>query len=269
MESKFPKNYTYFFSQKHCEYWKEEIARKSQVNDADENKKLLYEENIRLCAKTEKRLCAEIEKRLCAKTEELQRKLTKLQNAQILIQDKHTDEIVKPLRGRQTLKKGVCLSGEHEKNAITKIVFEGFLPEETTDAWDVSELQNGSIKAWIDSESVLHIGANGIIGANADSSALFKDYVNVTNIDFGQFFDTSSVNNMNLMFVGCRSLKSLDVSRFDTSRVISMAGMFLHCHSLEVDIHNFDMKNVKILIGIDIGCKKVIWGENMWKKKFT
>ena len=92
-------------------------------------------------------------------------------------------------------------------------------------------------------------------------------------------FDTCNVTNMNGMFFGCNSIKSLDLSnfntckvtnmnslfsgnprshlgclsleeikgldKFDTSNVTDMSGMFEYCLSLiELDLSNFDTSNV-------------------------
>ena len=46
-------------------------------------------------------------------------------------------------------------------------------------------------------------------------------------------FDTSKVTNMQSMFSGCESLKSLDLSNFNTDKVTDMSNMFNGCKSLE------------------------------------
>ena len=48
----------------------------------------------------------------------------------------------------------------------------------------------------------------------------------LNNIIFSDYFDTSNVINMSMMFYDCRSLTVLDLSSFDTSNVTSMSMMF-------------------------------------------
>ena len=57
--------------------------------------------------------------------------------------------------------------------------------------------------------------------------------------------NTSNVTDMDSVFKGCRSLKSLDVSSFDTSKVTDMGYMFDVCKSLtSLDLSGWNMSNV-------------------------
>ncbi|MBR7056687.1 MAG: DUF285 domain-containing protein [Oscillospiraceae bacterium] len=57
--------------------------------------------------------------------------------------------------------------------------------------------------------------------------------------------DTSAVTDMRLMFGGCRSLTSLDLSGFDTSAVTDMRTMFYGCSGLTaLNLSNFDTSAV-------------------------
>ena len=59
-------------------------------------------------------------------------------------------------------------------------------------------------------------------------------------------FDTSSVDSMSCMFIGCSSLQAVDFSGFDTSNVVGMSSMFGGCTSLTtVDVSAFNTANVK------------------------
>ena len=50
---------------------------------------------------------------------------------------------------------------------------------------------------------------------------------------------------MSGMFMGCRALTSLDLSKFDTSAVTSMSSMFGGARALtSLDLHLFDTSNV-------------------------
>ena len=54
----------------------------------------------------------------------------------------------------------------------------------------------------------------------------------LTNIIFGDNWNTSQVSDMSSMFLGSDALTSLDLSRFDTSKVTNMASMFAGCNKL-------------------------------------
>ena len=64
-------------------------------------------------------------------------------------------------------------------------------------------------------------------------------------IDFNHF-DSSEVENINYMFAGCKSLKSVKFGRFSTQKVTTMNSVFLNCESLtSLDLSYFDTRNVK------------------------
>ena len=67
----------------------------------------------------------------------------------------------------------------------------------------------------------------------------------LNNIIFSDYFDTSNVTNMSMMFSYCRYLNNLDVSSFNTNKVTIMSQMFYGCRSLtDLDLSNFDTSNV-------------------------
>ena len=63
-------------------------------------------------------------------------------------------------------------------------------------------------------------------------SAMFSGDVSLKNINFGQNFDTSSVNDMRTMFNQCESLTELDLTNFNTSKVKTMSWMFHGCKNM-------------------------------------
>ena len=133
--------------------------------------------------------------------------------------------------------------------------------------WDVSELGDNSIVAFINNDSEVIIESEGDIYANSDSSYLFAyigssstctdtktiynlDLLNttfaanmegmfkntgsnaMTSLDLGDNFDTSNVTKMNNMFekTGSNAMISLNLGTgFDTSNVTSMNNMFAEC----------------------------------------
>ena len=127
------------------------------------------------------------------------------------------------------------------------------------DAWDVSEDQNGRVLAWTKEEEGgllgLYIAANGNIIANRDSSNLFWLYGNLENIFGLEFLQTYQTQDMNGMFCGCKSLKTLDLRCFNTSCVKDMDYMFSECTSLEqLDVGGFDTSQAERMVQMFYGC---------------
>ena len=61
---------------------------------------------------------------------------------------------------------------------------------------------------------------------------MFRGCKSLTSLDVSKF-NTSNVTNMNWMFYECKSLTSLDVSNFNTSNVTDMSKMFYNCANLK------------------------------------
>lgn len=77
-----------------------------------------------------------------------------------------------------------------------------------------------------------------------DMELMFGDCTQLTNINLTSF-NTSNVTDMGRMFYNCRSLTSLDVSSFNTSSVTNMNLMFGSCCRLtSLDLSNFNTSNV-------------------------
>ena len=67
--------------------------------------------------------------------------------------------------------------------------------------------------------------------------------------------NTSNVTDMNSMFSGCNSLKSLDLSGLDTSKVTSMSSMFNGCNSLtSLDLSGWNTSNVTSMYSMFFDC---------------
>ena len=79
-----------------------------------------------------------------------------------------------------------------------------------------------------------------------------KEIENISNLN------TSAVTNMNGMFYGCRSLKTLSLNSFNTGNVTNMDIMFYECSSLEnLDLSTFDTSNVTSMIGMFYCCTQL------------
>ena len=146
------------------------------------------------------------------------------------------------------------------------------IPEGAT-VVDVSKNGDNTIKMWYNEADAngnydITIGSNNIIYVNPSStSGLFSNLTNVTSIDlsnlntsgivgmngmfendkvltnivFGDNFDTSNATKMTAMFLNCSSLTALDLLMFDTSNVTVMGRMFQNCSSLTLlDLSSFN-----------------------------
>ena len=119
---------------------------------------------------------------------------------------------------------------EYRTNIITATFLDNKdVPSNAVASWDVSANKNGSVMAWVvadesDSKKYhLYIGGESGVIANQDSSYLFYNFTTLTEITFGDNFDTSTVTSMSDMFYCCSSLTTLDVSKWDTSKVTTMS----------------------------------------------
>ena len=169
---------------------------------------------------------------------------------------------------------------------ITSIITkkDNIVPETATESWDISEVGDGSVMAYVEKtdevlpgvpsnakiysnkgenkdilETIyatplegtdveyaykLTIGGKDGIIANENMIGYFAGFNKITSIDLSAL-DTSEVTNMSYMFAGCNKLTSLNVSSFDTSKVTDMSGMFSGCSSLiSLDLSNFDTSQV-------------------------
>ncbi len=98
--------------------------------------------------------------------------------------------------------------------------------------------------------------ANDTIYSPKDSNGLFRDMVNVTAIDTGNF-SVDRVATMRNMFRNCQKLKSLDTAAWGTDNVTDMAYMFLNCYALEqiIGSENWNTGNVQTMLQTFAFCK--------------
>ena len=109
-------------------------------------------------------------------------------------------------------------------------------------------------KSGFEASEIKSIRSNGKLYLPADSSSLFMNLSNLTNLDT-YYFDTTNVTNMMFMFYNCSSLTSLDLGRFDTSKVTDMYAMFASCSSLtSLDLGSFNTANLTIISCMFFNC---------------
>ena len=87
-----------------------------------------------------------------------------------------------------------------------------------------------------------------------DMRYMFLGCSALTSLDLSTF-DTSQVHYMNAMFSGCSSLATLDLSSFNTAHLDDMTGMFYGCAALtSIDLSSFDTSNVSSMEQTFFGC---------------
>ncbi|WP_081667890.1 BspA family leucine-rich repeat surface protein [Butyrivibrio sp. WCD2001] len=86
----------------------------------------------------------------------------------------------------------------------------------------------------------------------------FANFTSLEEIDFskGNVKFSQNVDSTNKMFKNCKSLKSVDLSRFDTSNVTDMSSMFEGCVSLKrIKLGNFKTAKVEDFSRMFYGCE--------------
>ena len=87
-----------------------------------------------------------------------------------------------------------------------------------------------------------------------DCYCMFLGCKNMTSIDLSKF-NSKNVTNISAMFRDCNNLTNIDLSNFDTKNVTDMSGMFYGCNNLtNIDLSNFDTKNVTNMSYMFYGC---------------
>ncbi len=173
-----------------------------------------------------------------------------------------------------------------QRQNIDNVTFVDSLSGANNTAWDVSEAQDGSIKAWYTSTNgtyKVYIGSNGTIYANPDSSNLFAfvgfganstSTETITNLSL---LNTSQVTNMSKMFnlTGMTAMTTLNLGdNFDTSKVTNMSNMFASTGKqiTNLDLGNkFDTSNVTNMAGMFAGLNvtNLDLGDNFNTSKVT
>ena len=157
-------------------------------------------------------------------------------------------------------------NGKIAREKIESIEFRPTLDvvDNAVGSWDASLDRNGTVIAsYIDSDKnglyELYIGGIGKVNAPSSSNGLFYNFINVKNILFEDYFDTSNAVRMASLFAFDEKLESIDLSTFDTSKVTGIGTMFSGCKSLtSLDLSSFDTSNVERFMGVFQGCEKLV-----------
>lgn len=151
--------------------------------------------------------------------------------------------------------------GTTAKSAITGIEIVDSYSGASTESWDASAAQDGSVMAYVNGTK-LTIAGNGAgkIMANADSSSMFNSFFNslsnAASISGLNLLDTSNVTNMRSMFEGCKALTSVgDISGWNTANVTDMQSMFDNCWALKsLNLSGWNTANVTDMHGMFCFC---------------
>lgn len=125
------------------------------------------------------------------------------------------------------------------------------------------ELVYNYLKPWendyyFKKESIKKIVFSGKVIAPENCTDLFKDLINVIEVEGLSNLDTSQVTSMRRMFSGMKNVQKLDVSRFDTSQVTRMDMMFSTVGSVqELDVSHFDTSQVQDMSLMFLSAKSV------------
>ena len=148
----------------------------------------------------------------------------------------------------RTLADAVAYAQYDEATKTLTFRYGDFTPDGKT-SWDVGDTRfNYNTLAWKDySTSITKVVFDTSFSEArpTDCNWWFYNCGNLTTIVGMENLNTSEVTGMALMFMGCSSLTSLDVSHFNTEKVTSMNTMFAGCRKLtSLDVSNFNTENV-------------------------
>ncbi len=157
-------------------------------------------------------------------------------------------------------------NGKIAREKIESIEFRPTLDvvDNAVGSWDASLDKNGTVIAsYTDTDKnglyELYIGGIGIVNAPSNSNGLFYNFINVKNILFEDYFDTSNAVRMASLFAFDEKLESLNLSTFDTSKVTGIGTMFSGCKSLtSLDLSSFDTSNVEDMSAMFQSCFELI-----------
>ena len=137
------------------------------------------------------------------------------------------------------------------------LTLRGQLPDTYYDGYTV-ELVSLASRSGISEEAVKKVIITSGTKTGKRAGAMFDSFTNLTEIQGLANLDTSAATEMNSMFFGCKSLRSVDLSHFDTSDVRSMDSMFYDCESLtSIDLSSFRTPWLEDMAGMFDGCKRL------------
>ena len=130
---------------------------------------------------------------------------------------------------------------------VTKVVFRAFFNyyhPSSTSRWFYNCTALETI------EGIENLNTENVI----DMSLMFNGCESLTSVDVSGF-NTANVTEMYSMFDGCSALTALDVSGFNTANVTDMGYMFNGCESLaSIDVSKLNTERVRFMESMFNGC---------------
>ncbi len=100
--------------------------------------------------------------------------------------------------------------------------------------------------------------AGSIALSGEETSSLFRDCTDLTNIVNLAALDTSQATDMSRMFEKCKKLEKVDAAGLETQNVTEIEGMFSECGSLaSIDLSSWDLSNLRRCYSLFVNCKSL------------
>ena len=130
---------------------------------------------------------------------------------------------------------------------------------------DISSAWDGSIVAWYDNGTLYYYTSWNVV-MNSDSSAMFKNCSNLTDISVLSTWNTTNVTSLYDFFNGCSSLTDVSaVENWNVSSVSDMRSVFYGVWAEIIDLSNWDTSNVTQMNNMFQFCQNlqyIRWTEN-------
>ena len=154
------------------------------------------------------------------------------------------------------------LGSGYKRNQIKTVTFLDTLENAPETAWYVGiEGREDRVLAWVEPNGELYdlyIGAWGGINGRDYSAYLFAGYENLEEVSFGGAFHTEWCGEFVRMFLGCKSLKTVDVENLNSYNVHTFESMFEGCTSLTgVDAGALDNTHLIITSRMFANCESL------------
>ena len=150
---------------------------------------------------------------------------------------------------------------EIDPSMIRSVTFLDTLEGKPQYTWYVGSNRTAAVRAWFEWENGyadLYFAADGGINGRCAAENLFRDMVNLQEVNFNGAFHTEEALQLNNMFRNCSKLKSVDISTLKTDASTSFREMFRGCSSLEtVDVSGFTTENVISMYAMFSGCSSL------------
>jgi surface protein len=159
-----------------------------------------------------------------------------------------------------------------DKSTITKISFVDNYKDAYDESWRPTVGEGDEVVIYRNGTELFIDGKGNRIKANISSIGMFAGFSALTEIKGLWRLDMSNVCDIESMFDGCNSLKSLFLQEFNTAIPNNMKNVFKGCSSLtSIDISDFNLKNVYYFQSMCYGCSSlekikfpnVVYGNNI------